>query len=63
MLSQMMAMSNFGKTLIILGLDTMIMFLKIWLFFMIISTTLAEIEVLIFLRRYDIPIIFKYDLD
>jgi len=33
------------------------------LFFMIISTTLAEIEVLIFLRRYDIPIIFKYDLD
>ena len=30
---------------------------------MIISTTFAKIEVLVFSRRYRIPIIFKYDFD
>ena len=61
--SQMIAMSNFRKTLIILGLDIIAMLLKIWLFFMIVLTISAKIRVLVFLRKYGIPIIFKYDLD
>jgi len=59
----MMAMSNFGNILMTLGLEVIMMLLKIWLFFMIVSTTSTVIGVLVFLSKYRIPIILRYNLD
>jgi len=59
----MMAMSNFGDILMTLGLKTIVMLLKIWLFFMIVLITSAVVRVLVFSSRYRIPMILRYDLD
>ena len=55
--------SNLGNTLIILSFKTTVILLKMWLFLIIVSTTSAEIGVLVFSKRYGISIIFKYDFD
>ena len=46
-----------------LSLEVIVMLLKIWLFFMIVSTTSAVIEVLVFSSKYKILMILRYDLD
>jgi len=63
MSSHIMDISNVGETLITLGLDTITILLKMWLFLMIFSTISAEIEVLEFLRRLEIPEILRYDFN
>jgi len=55
----MIAMFDLGNTLMILDLDTTVVLLKMWLLLMIVSTISVEIGVLVFSRRYGIPIIFK----
>jgi len=52
-------MSDFGDTLITLGLGAIVILLKIWLFLIIISTTSVVIGVLVFLSKYEIPIILR----
>ena len=42
MLIQMMAMSDFGETLIMQGLEASMILLKIW-FFLIISSTISDV--------------------
>jgi len=63
MSSHIIDIFNVGETLITLGLDTIIILLKMWLFLMIFSTILAEIEVLEFSRRLEIPKILRYDFN
>ena len=55
--------SNFSKLLMILSLEATIKLLKIWLLLMIVSTTSAIIGMLVFSRRYKMPIIFKYNFN
>ena len=61
--NQMIVISDLGDTLIIWDFEVTTMLLKIWLFLMIILTKFAKIGVLVFFRRYRIPIIFKYNFD
>ena len=63
MSSHIIAMSDFGNTLIIWGLEVTVILLKIWLSLIIVSTTSAKSKALAFSKKYKIPIIFRYDLD
>ena len=54
-----MAISDLGNTLITLGLDMMVILLKIWLFLMILSTTSKDKEVFVFSIMYRIPMILR----
>ena len=59
----MMAMSDFGKTLIILGLEAKTILLKMWVFLRIFSVSSDVIQVLVTLDKEGILTIFRYDLD
>ena len=59
----MMAMSNFGETLIICSFETNAILLNIWFFLIIFSTTTDIIGVLVFSTRYKIPMILRYNFD
>ena len=54
-----MAMSDFEDTLITLGLEAIVILLNIWLFLMIVSTMSAVKGVLVFLKKYGIPMILR----
>ena len=60
---QIIDMSDLEDTLIILSFDTNTTSLKIWLFFKEISTLLEVIWELVYLDKYRMPMIFRYDLD
>ena len=57
MSSHIIAMSDFGDTLITLSLKAIAILLNIWLFLMIVSTTSAIKEMLVFLWKYRISMI------
>jgi len=63
MSNQIIAISDFGDTLITQDLETIAMLLNILFLLMMASTTSAVIEVLVFSTKYGIPIILRYDLD
>ena len=63
MSTQIIDMSDLEDTLIILSFDTNTTSLKIWLFFKKISTLLEVIWELVYLDKYRMPMIFRYDLD
>ena len=58
-----MAMSDFGDILMTFSFEMIVILLKIWLFFMVVLTTSAVIGVSVFLSKYRIPMILRYDLD
>ena len=62
-LIQIMAMSDLGKTLIILGLEVRTISLKMWLTLSIFSTLLDKILMFKCLLINRIPIILRYNLD
>ena len=56
---QMIVISDFGDTLIILGLEVRMISLKIWLFLRIFSTSSDVIQVFDWSTRYRIPTILR----
>ena len=60
---QTIDMSDLGETLITRGLEAKMMSLKMWLFFRIFSTLSADSLVLVWLERYEMLTILKYDFD
>ena len=62
-LIQIMDMSDLGDTLIILGFETRMILLNIWLLLKILLMLSDEMHMLEALARKGTPIIFKYDFD
>jgi len=61
--TQIIAMFNFGDTLMTHGLDVRRISLKICIDLMIDSTILELIDILVFSKIYRIPMILRWDLD
>ena len=60
---QIIAMSDFGETLITQDFNARIILLKMWLSLIIFLTTFKLIWVMVFSWRYGKPMIFKYDFN
>ena len=63
MLIQMIDISNFNNTLMILGLEAKTTLLNIWVSLIIFLTSSMEICMLVNSEIYGMPMIFKKDFD